>query len=797
MSEHPLQTQQPASDPLDVVSQRRGKHIAIAGFVVQLALSGVLLVIWKLTDSLSAMSLGWLMISGSPLWLMSAVLFYVRQLACQETLELEQISRQAAAGSIFEANDISLRPAASRVAFVLRWVVPIFSLALALYLVGAGLMMIRSAWLSGADGELPISQAMASQLTIFIFATVGVGFAAFLFSRYATGLGSQQTYRPLRATGSYLLVCVLGSLVLAVALMLAYGKYYAFDRYFALALPAAAMIVAVEMIFNFVLDIYRPRVRGQEARLAYDSRLLNLLAEPGRVGHGMAEALNYQFGFEVSKTWFYQLLSRALAPLMLAAVLIMVLLTSVVIVPEGDQAVVFVMGKAKPETLKSGLRVKLPWPLATAEIIDTSAIHEILLGTGAARTSEDIEKNYITSPATGRKEVQLWTTEHGTQAENDFLVAVPASRDNPAAVNVIKLVTCVQYVIDDPFKYSYTYDDARALLESVAYQEMVRYLASATLLEEDGTHPGRPQAIMTTGRQAAAVALMERIRGRVGPAGLDLGVAIVNVDFQSVHPPASAAEAFEKVLAAERGRDVQRYEAQKQANLILAQVAGTPSAALRLAFAIDRYQNLESLSLSREANLAKQVDTYLKRALDDLATLREEIERDELSGKAYTVARVAEEQAAGESVDIADAGDALADKRLLREEYRQYIATLQALKADPASVDLAKALDDASRQANELFAKAQGEPARLLAEARADRWSRVMAERARAETFDRELAAFEAAPQLYVFDRWMDVMDQTLPDITKKIIAAPRHFYEVWYDQSRGAGAMQGALEDR
>jgi len=806
MTEISVPNKQPASDPLDVVSQRRGKNIAIAGFLVQLLMGGALLLIWNpMTHSLTAMALGWMMASGSLLWLMSAVLFYVRQLACQEGLELEQISRQSDAGSIFEANDLSLRPAAKRVEFVLRWVSPIFSLVLALYLAGSALAILHTIWQAAATGELPISQAQASLLTICIFATVGLGFAAFLFSRYATGMGAQQAYRPLRATGSYLLVCVLGCLLLAVALILAYTKYYAFDRYFAMVIPVAAMIVAVEIVFNFVLDIYRPRVRGQEPRLVYDSRLLNLLAEPGRVGHGMAEALNYQFGFEVSKTWFYQLLSRALLPLVLVAVLIMLLLTSIVLVPEGEQAVVFVMGKAKPETLKSGLGFKLPWPLATAERVNTSDIHEILLGAGKDRAEGEIEKNYITSPATGRKEVQLWTTEHGTKQETDFLVAVPASRDNPSAVNVIKLVTSVQYLISDPYKYSYTYDDARELLESVAYQEMVRYLASATLLEQDDSHPNRPQAIMTTGRQAAAQGLKERIRDRVGPAGLDLGVEIVNVDFQSIHPPATAAEAFHKVLAAERGRDTRRYEAQKQANLILAQVAGTPSAALRLAFAIEKYQELESISLSRDAARVAHVETYIKKAEVALATLREEIERDELSGKGYAGApsparldrmMTDDEVVSGDSVDIADAGDALADKRQLHEEVYQYLALLRSLKSDADSVDVLKSLDEAGKRANELFARAQGEPARLLAAARADRWAQELAERARAETFARELTAFEAAPRLYVFDRWMDVMDQTLPNLPKQIIAAPRNQYELWLDQTRGVGAMQGALEE-
>ena len=59
------------------------------------------------------------------------------------------------------------------------------------------------------------------------------------------------------------------------------------------------------------------------------------------MGHSIAETLNYQFGFEVSKTWFYQLLSRAFVPLVVLGILVMFLISTIVIVPEGNQAVLF------------------------------------------------------------------------------------------------------------------------------------------------------------------------------------------------------------------------------------------------------------------------------------------------------------------------------------------------------------------------------------------------------------------------------------------------------------------------
>jgi len=782
-----------SSDALDVVSQRRGKNVAIIGLILQLVLAGVLFGLWRATGSLAAMSLSWVMASGTLLWLMAIVLFYTRQLQCQEALELEQIAAQADAGSIFEQDDISLRPALRRVGFILRWIVPIFTMSFAAYVMGVGALIFKS--VLGA-GTATIEQTFERALTVSIFFTVGVGFAGFLFSRYATGMGSQAAYRPLRAAGSYLLVCVLGSVAMVVALVLAYRDVNSVDRYVALVLPAVMFVFAVEMLLNFVLDIYRPRVAGQEVRLSYDSRLFNLIAEPGRVGHSLAEALNYQFGFEVSKTWFYQLLSRAMIPLLLAGVAIMIGLTAVVVVPEGEEVVVTQLGTPMHPSLKPGLRFKLPWPLATATRYNTGSIQEVLLGAGEARTSEEIQKNFVQG-----KEVQLWTEEHGAVKEKDFLVAVPVSRDNPAAVNLIKLVTSVQYKIDDPYKFAYAYDDAKEMLQCVAYQEMVSYLASATLLENDLQNPDRPQAIMTTGRIEAAQKLMERIQKRVGDkdGGLDMGVTIVNVSFQAVHPPVKAAEAFQKVLEAERRREEKRYEAQAQANRILAQVAGSPSSALRLAFAIEKYQDLTSISRSQGKDLSAIINDALGEAQKSLSTLDEDIQRDVWSGKSLQSASpspLLASTAPSETAETPDTNGSVGERMQLREDYRQYVAMLESLKADPSKVDLTKALAAASEDANALFVKARGEPAKRIAEATAGRWTKEMAERARAEVFQRQEAAFNAAPRIYMFDRWMDVMSQVLPNIPKKIIAVDRNKYEIWSDSSRSSQPLQGALED-
>ena len=72
------------------------------------------------------------------------------------------------------------------------------------------------------------------------------------------------------------------------------------------ALCALLGLIAVETLINLVLEIYRPRVKGKVERPLYESRLVGLLGQPEGLITTAAQALDYQFGFKVSETWFYR-----------------------------------------------------------------------------------------------------------------------------------------------------------------------------------------------------------------------------------------------------------------------------------------------------------------------------------------------------------------------------------------------------------------------------------------------------------------------------------------------------------
>jgi Cation/multidrug efflux pump len=111
------------------------------------------------------------------------------------------------------------------------------------------------------------------------------------------------------------------------------------------AVPIFTIIIGAETLLNVVLDVYRPRKPGEDPRPGFDSRLLGLLAAPDRIAENIGEALNYQFGVEVSRTWFYLLLKRWWPGLIAVALLVAWGMTSLVVVEPHQRAMVLTFDK--------------------------------------------------------------------------------------------------------------------------------------------------------------------------------------------------------------------------------------------------------------------------------------------------------------------------------------------------------------------------------------------------------------------------------------------------------------------
>jgi regulator of protease activity HflC (stomatin/prohibitin superfamily) len=444
-----------------------------------------------------------------------------------EKLEFDEMARTHGESALFESRDAEVFPAQrSREQFE-RFFVPIFTVILCLIEAGGAYFFWK--WLSSSTTIPNVIQPMAGMFIFFLLALV-----LFLLGRFSATFARLENQRLLRPGASYLLLNAVLCALVGAGIIGVQARFARADLYVARVLSSLLALVAVETLVSLVLEVYRPRVKGKIGRPLYDGRLVGLLGQPEGLITTAAQAIDYQFGFKVSETWFYRFFERAILWLVPLQVLLLVLSTALIVVEPGEQALLEHFGKpAEGRTvLGPGPHFKWPWPIDRIYRYRTEQIQTFDVG-----FTPDSEKE--------NERAVLWTVAH--TKEDDFLVAnresTPAAAANQEAgkrTPPVSLVTGsipVLYQITNVVDWAYNNEDAPSLLQDIGTREVVRYLAGADLTE-----------LMSSGRLESSRTLAERIQAASDAHGL--GARIIEVGLQDLHPPVKVAPDYEKVVAA-------------------------------------------------------------------------------------------------------------------------------------------------------------------------------------------------------------------------------------------------------
>lgn len=550
-------------------SSRKAETVSVIALVVSFVffVSTLLLGIFQQIKGVYLLS--WLMLTSAMVWIVLLIQFRHRLLAEQEKLDMAQLAKSDRKGTIFSGGGdrmAMLAVAQKRLVKLEKWFIPIAGLFIALFQIVMGVYLYRYQ-LIGAMEWAPVNPLLGTVLMVV------VAFLLFLFSRYASGMSSQSDWKPLRAGGSYLLAGAVVGFLLAVGLALAQFKYVVFLRIVEYVIPGLLILLGAETVLNTIFDIYRPRVAGQYSRAAFDSRLLGMFSEPGGLLHTVAHTLDYQFGFQVSQTWFYKLLEKAILPLILFAALSLYLMSCIVVVGPGHAAIIERLGSPDAvhggREIASGLSFKLPWPIEIAYIYPTERIQEIAIGF----REED--------PEAAAKKPLLWGEEHYTE-EYDLLAATytdTVAEDGAVPVSIIRANIPIQYRIRNLRDFLYNHQLPEKTLEAICYRELVRFAASARVEAIEIEHGQKTASdsagknLLGEGRLEAARELERRIQKAADKAGL--GVEIVFLGLQGIHPPPQVVPAYQDVIAAVQQRQAAVLNAQADSNRILTELAGS------------------------------------------------------------------------------------------------------------------------------------------------------------------------------------------------------------------------------
>ncbi|HEX4350726.1 MAG TPA: hypothetical protein VH251_10070, partial [Verrucomicrobiae bacterium] len=315
-----------------------------------------------------------------------------------EKLEMDELARSRGA-SLFETKDSGSFPASNARTQFETYFVPGFTVLLLLLEAAAAIGL----WYWSGKNPVTLKDANATvALSLFaIFALL-----LFLFGRFSVTMARLENNRLLRPGASILLAGAYVCALAAVGIAGVEAKHFRADFWMARGLCVLLGLMALETLLTLLLEIYRPRVKGKVARPLYESRVAGLLAQPESLFTTAAQTLDYQFGFKVSETWFFQACKKNLPVLILVQLAVLLLSTTVYFVDAGEQAVLEHYGKPVG-VYGPGAHFKLPWPADKIYRFRTEQIQSFDVGYTPDAQSESAR-------------IILWTVGHGK--EDNFLV---------------------------------------------------------------------------------------------------------------------------------------------------------------------------------------------------------------------------------------------------------------------------------------------------------------------------------------------------------------------------------------
>jgi len=626
---------------IDDIAYQRATRVAGFGFFVQL-LIGLTLLIFGIVvpdqtgangDTAIRIASVWALVGIVP-WLGLVVVFNQHRLERIEALESDELRQQrlAGVGSAFETEDDRFNVAGRRLRLMHKWLMPILSWLIIILLIGFGWVFL--------DFISRVTSPDFAQTDKFAFRIVsdeargwalaiclGLAAVSFILSRFVSGMSKQPAWQNLRGGAGWMVGNALVLLAVAAGIIFTYFDNYSVMEVIARATCWFMFVMSAEIFLNFLLNLYRPRRPGEVPRPAFDSRMLSMLSAPDSIVRSINEAVNYQFGFDITSSWGYQLLIRATRRLAVFAIIILVALNCFVIVEPHQQAVRLRGGAIVGEPHGPGIMFKLPWPFERAETYDVTRAqlmpltavlrtrnrNDPITWTGELDQTAGIEPFIVAArsavaPARRSPAVEP-PTEETAPDEQD--VALESLDENFALIETeiylhyrIKadpregLLKYIRFANDERQRRQQLNQRARSL-KAIALREVTQYLTGRNLDD-----------VVASDRAQMALDLEMRIQKAFDDH--ETGVQVLTVSNSWVRPAGEAAPKFESVGFEFADREQARVDATREFTRQLVVAAGETARGEAIVREADRLKSMREEGASEE-----EIEAQMQR-IDDL-----------------------------------------------------------------------------------------------------------------------------------------------------------------------------------
>lgn len=243
---------------------------------------------------------------------------------------------------------------------------------------------------------------------------------------------------------------------------------------------------------------------------------------------GVISFLEKNTGITMRGLWSMRLIKNVLPYSVLAVILLFWLSTGIVQVEPYQEGAVYRLGKLTDSTLEPGIHITMPYPIDKVELYDTKTVNKMTIGYAAKEDTDN-----------------LWTGTHGTN-EHKLLLG--------NGNELVSLNLRVEYRISDLQKYLRTSTDPASILESQAYALITDRIIATNL-----------ETLLSVDRDAFTESYTEDLKKKF--AEYDVGLEIVSVVLESIHPPLEIAAIFQQVIGAEIEAEEMITRAESKANV--------------------------------------------------------------------------------------------------------------------------------------------------------------------------------------------------------------------------------------
>jgi membrane protease subunit HflK len=303
-----------------------------------------------------------------------------------------------------------------------------------------------------------------------------------------------------------------------------------------------------------------------------------MFASPDSLVRSINEAINYQFGFDITSSWGYQLLLRSATWLLVLGVVVLLAMSSMIVVEPTQQAVRVRQGALISDVYLPGVMFKLPWPIERADIYDVTRIREL----------------DITFKWKEERNVILWTDDYNKNAvvmPKPFIVNETIEVSDVSKEDVLSLI------------------DVRAVLKyRIAQGGLLDWIQFGSkdidrrsrLTQREMTLLAFSQNTLTTlfqnlalndiiGDDRGSLSTVARTKLQASLDAQNSGVEIISVDLPLVAPARGAAGSFEELSVAIQSEELLVTAATGNAQSILTSTAGDPKLVDSIVQAVANY----------------------------------------------------------------------------------------------------------------------------------------------------------------------------------------------------------------